>query len=330
MLQRLPEWTSFDVDDALCAPDPAVQFRRDDGQLFRAIGDDYLALLPPFASSNEYQAQSDRLFSCAASGVLEVYQAAGSNHGAAAPPSAGLVAVNPVGPECFAQRATNVSILEGEAVQLKVAGQQASLTLDSRLVGWLVPKVARSQGQVPVSPKLRNQFRFDLQRIVSVSRLMAAQAPLGTELAEGGMGDFLGVKPNGAFDVTFAPYVDPPLPWPRSPDLAAPAQQRAATLARLFHRAHAADWCALTDDAALGALKAHVTDPTLDATAKAAACSACAEISVRHLRVGTDAGQYDLTRAPLCDYLSAASGHAYQANTSPSPAVLARAWCGCP
>ena len=330
VLQRLPDWSTFDVNDALCAPHAQVQFVRDDGQVLAAIGDDYLSLLPPFGGQGDYQAQSERLFSCAASGMLQVYQAAGSQHGAAAPPAAGLSTFNPLGPECFAQRATNASILVGEAVQLKVAGQQTSLTLDSRFVGWLVPKVARSQGLVPVSARLRNQFRFDLQRIVSVSRLLAAEAPLGTELAEGRVGDFLGVKPNGAFDVSFAPYVDPPLPWPSSPDLSVPAQQRATTLARLFHRAHAADWCALTDDAALAALKAHVADGTLDAPSTAGACAACEELVVRHLRVGSDAAHYDLTRAPLCDYLSPASGHVYQANLSPSPAVLARASCGCP
>ncbi len=253
VLQKLPEWTSYDVDDALCAPNASVQLKRDDGTLIRAIGDDYLSTLPPFGPPGDHDAQSERLMSCAASGMLEVYGEAGQNHGAPAPPASGLTMVDPTSARCFGQRATNASMLAAAAIQLKVAGVQVSLVLDSRLVSWLVPKVARSTGEVPVSPKLRNQFRFELQRIVSVTRLFAKQSPNGTELADGRLGDFLGARPNGRYLDTPVSYDEPPLPWPSTTDASRAAKDRAASLARLFHRAHASDWCSLVDGAALAA-----------------------------------------------------------------------------
>ena len=50
VLQRLPEWTSYDVNDALCAPHPSVEFVTPTGARYPAIGDDYLDLLPPLGS----------------------------------------------------------------------------------------------------------------------------------------------------------------------------------------------------------------------------------------------------------------------------------------
>lgn len=327
VLQRLPAWTSYDVNDALCAPDDRVRMLRDDGALLPGIGDDYLDKLPEHSASGEAAEQSRRLYSCAASGMLEVYLAAGASHGAPASLASGLASVDPTSASCFGQRATNQSMVAAAAIQLKLAGQQITLPLDSRLVGWLVPKVARESGEVPVSPKLRNQFRFELQRIVTVTRLLAVEKPEGTEAADGRLGDFLGAKPNGAHG-GLASYVDPSLPWPTTADPEPAAKERALHLARLFHRGHAADWCRLLGSAELAALKAHAADSSLEAEGKAAACEACAELAVRHLRIGAP-GAHDATREPLCNFLSPSSAYVYQPGPG-EPAAIARAWCACP
>ncbi len=329
VLQRLPAWSSYDVNDALCAPHPSVRYVQEDGAILAGLGDDYLSALPPFGSG-ALEGQGQRLLSCAATGMLQVYEAAGAQHGAAAPLAAGLTTVDPLSDACFGQRATNAAMLAAEGIQLKLAGQQLNLTLDARLVGWLLPKVTRNQAQVAVSPGLRNRFRFDLQRVVSLTRLVAAANPEGTELARGGLGDFLGVKPNGQYLQSPVSYAEPSLPWPNTPDATQPAKDRAAALARLFHRAHAADWCDQTDAAALASLKAHAQDGALDAQAKEAACSACAELSSRHVRVGASAASYDTAREPLCHYLASAPAYVYQADSGGDALALARTWCGCP
>jgi len=207
---------------------------------------------------------------------------------------------------------------------------QVSLGLDSRVVGWMVPTVARETGEVPVPPKLKNEFRLGLQRIVSLTRLMAKERPEGTELADGRFGDFLGAKPNGEYVGALASYVDPLLPWPATPDaVAAPlAGERAMALARVFHRGHAADWCRTATTDGLSALKSRASDVTLDEPTRAAACEVCSEFAVRHLRVGTSAASYDTSAEPVCHYLSAGP-YLYQPGPG-TPEALARTWCGCP
>lgn len=333
VLQRLPTWTSFDVDDALCAPQDTVRYLFQ-GQLQLGLGDDYLPLLPPaLGDANLYGQQATQLMSCAVSGLTEVYQRAGLQHGALTTPAPGLRSVMVNSDDCFGQRVTNEALATGAALQLKVAGKQVTLPLDSRFVSWLVPKVARASGEVAVDPKLRNEFRFSLMRAMARLRVLAKSSPTGTEAATGGMGDLVGVAPNTAFTGRTPPatYLEPALPWPGAISRPAIERDRASALARLFNRAHAADWCAQTDAAALAALQAHAADATLDAQAKVAACEACVEISGRHLRLGAGAGSYDLTREPLCRLLDSSAAVAYQ--TPPTPGDLpgaAKAFCGCP
>ncbi len=69
-----------------------------------------------------------------------------------------------------------------------------------------------------------------------------------------------------------------------------------------------------------------MTDGSLDADGRAAACEACAEIAVRHLRVGAGATSYDTSREPLCHYLATNPAYVYQPDAGGD---LARAWCGC-
>lgn len=320
VLQSLPEWGVYDVNDAMCAPWDDVRFKTAAGTFAQGIGDNYVSLLPPTASAATYELQSKTFFDCAVSGMLEVYRAAGENHGAATP-AMGLTSVDPTSALCFGQRATNASIARGAAVNLKVTGLQVSLPLDARFVSWMLPKVARSSGKVAVAPKVRNEFRFSLQRVVTMARLRAKDAPEGTDLAEGGLAELMGTKPNGQY-ATVAPYADPPLPW-------TPTTERTQHLTRLFHRGHATEWCEAMDLSALTALRTHAQDATLDVEAKATACTACAELVVRHVRVGTPSA-YDTAQEPLCQKLTANPAFVYHQVSGVTDAfATASNWC-CP
>lgn len=330
VLQKLPAWTSYDVNDALCAPSSSVHYVHPLDGTGDAIGDDYLPLLAGFGGSSAYELQWNRLAQCAVSGVLSVYQAAGENHGAAQP-YVGFVSIDPTSDACFGQRATNEAMLAAAAVNLKVAGQQTQIALDARTIGWMLPRVATSQGDVPVSATTKNNFRLQMQRVVSLTRIWAKKDPNGTQVADGVLGSFLGVQPNGAYvsKSPLASYLEPALPWPGNG--MGTELPRAQALGRLFHRAHATDWCGAMDANALQALKAHVSAVAGDAEAKAAACEVCAEFTARHLRVGTDPTSYDTTREPLCSYLTASPAYVYQpGSASEEPLALATAYCGCP
>ncbi len=330
VLQKAPAWTGYDVNDALCAPHPQVEILTSGGERLPAMGDDYLELLPPLGTGSTYAPQSERLLSCAVSGMRQVYTAAGENHGPLGPPAEGLRTVDPTGPECFGQRVTNQALKAAAAVQFRLVGQQVTLDLDSRVVGWIVPTVARETGEVPVPPQLRNEFRLGLQRIVSLTRLMAKERPQGTELAEGRFGAFLGARPNGEYagNGALASYIDPPLPWPATVDTAPAARERAQALARVFHQGHAADWCRGFAVEGLEALRARASNGSLDAETRAAACESCSEFAVRHLRVGTGPASYDTASEPLCHYLSSGP-YLYQPGPG-TPEDLVRTWCGCP
>ncbi len=319
VLQALPEWKTYDVNDAMCAPWPTVRFSSSPGVLQQGVGDDYAKLLFPPQGPTAFTTQQTQLLSCATSGLLEVYGQTAQAHGATTPPAAGLTTVDPTGPTCFTQRATNEAMIEGMAIQLRVLGLQQTVPLDARFSSWLIPQVARAAGKTPVDRKLRNEFRHSLQRVVTMARLQAKDAPQGTELASGGLGDFLGVEPNGHYPGP-APFDEPALPW-------GAADARAAAVARVFHLAHAADWCAADD---VEALKAHAADGTLDAEGHATACAACAEFAARHLRVGAP-GSYDPALEPLCHYLAPDTALVYQpASAGLGLKALAAKWCGCP
>ncbi len=331
VLQKLPGWTGYDVNDALCAPNPVVQLSHGDLGVTPAVGDNYLGALSGFGGG-AYDPQWQKLASCAASGMLEVYRASGELHGPAAP-QGGLQSIQPGSDACFSQRATNRAMLAAAAVNMRVGSVQFNIPLDARTVSSIVPTLASSAGSVPVSDGTRHRFRFDLIRHVSLARLHSAENPDGTEVAEGGLGQFLGVSPNGTYAsaAELATYVDPPLPWPAPASATQAVKDRSTALARLFHRAHAADWCAATDAAALQALKTHASNAALPQAERDAACAACVEFGVRHLRVGTGPVVYDTAREPLCHFLVPTAAFVYQMGTAgDDPVVLTRQWCGCP
>jgi hypothetical protein len=60
-----------------------------------------------------------------------------------------------------------------------------------------------------------------------------------------------------------------------------------------------------------------------------AACTACTELAVRHLRVGTS-GAWDTAQEPLCGYLAASPAYVYfQAAGMTDPRTTASRYC-CP
>ena len=316
VLQALPTWTTFDVNDAMCAPWDGVRFKTLDGAINQGVGDDYLDTF----RGTPFDPQSTRFFQCAVSGLAEVYSASGELHGAAVP-EGGFVSVDPTGEDCFGQRATNEAIALGAAVNLKIAGLQSTIPIDARFVSLLLPKVARASGKVAVAPKLRNEFRFDLQRAVTVARLTAKDDPEGTTLASGQWGTFMGVKQNGAYS-GIASYTDATWPWD-------PANERTQFVRRTFHRAHAQDWCDSTTASTLTALKARAQDPLLPLEERAVACTACTELAVRHLRVGTSSS-WDTTQEPLCGFLSTSPVYVYfRAPDTTDPLTTASRYC-CP
>jgi hypothetical protein len=316
VLQSLPSWTSYDVNDAMCAPWDDVHFKTPGGAMEHGVGDNYLGL---FKDNPGYQLQNSTFFQCSVSGVLEVYTAAGQQHGAAMP-EPGFVSIDPTSDTCFGQRATNESMAAGAAVNLKIAGLQTTIPVDARFVSFMLPKVARSSGKVAVPPKVRNEFRFELQRAVTVARLKAKEDPQGTQLASGQWGTFMGVKPNGEYD-RVADYLDAPWPWD-------PANERTQYLSRTFHQAHAAQLCAQIDTATLDGLRARARSTSLPVEEKVAACTACTELAVRHLRVGTGGASYDTAQEPLCHYLAPSAAVFYaQYPGVTDPGTTASRWC---
>jgi hypothetical protein len=320
VLQALPDWTSFDVNDAMCAPWDGVRFKPGggEGDITRGLGDDYLSVLQ---SDPTYQPQSTMFFQCSVSGLLEVYSAAGEAHGLASP-EAGFLSVDPTSEKCFGQRATNQAIALGGAINLKIAGTQNSIPIDARFVSLMLPKVARASGKVAVAPKMRNEFRFQLQRSVTVARLRAKDDPLGTSLASGDWGTFMGAKPNGQYS-GIASYIDAEWPWVENED-------RTQYVKRTFHRAHATEFCESTTVANIELLRSRAQDLALSADDRAAACTACTEVAIRHLRIGTGPGSYDTTQQPLCEYLTPSSARVYhQVSGVTDPLGTAIRYC-CP
>jgi hypothetical protein len=334
--------TEYHFDDPLNAPAPAVGFRGPSDLLPQAgVGDLYLTNLIAQQGAS-FPAEFDRLFSCEAAGLRAVYQAAGEPEGALGPLRAGLSAVDPTSDaSCFGQRATNAAMQKGIGLDFSTPdGTPVRIELDSFAATHLVPILSTQAGGTPTAAD-RAQYQVDMAHLVAIARLTAAQDPNSVTLASGGLPPLLGIEANGFYVKTpLAPYVDPPLPWPATGGSGNDAD-RSRALARTFHRAHAIDWCnAFHDgdaqqlDVAAFADKIHalnddgVTGPEVDAL-----CGMCTEFATRHLRVGTDAGDYDTEREPLCNFIAddpASAQYVYQDGTeSDTIAALAAQHCGC-
>jgi hypothetical protein len=220
------------------------------------------------------------------------------------------------------------------------SGSPQRISLGSNLATLLVPGLATQVGATITAPLLV-QYRIDTALLVTRAQLRAFLDPDATDLAQAGIGSFLGIDRNAAYVKTpLASYVDPPLPWPAS-TTAGPDAERATWLARTFHRAHAVDWCNRfrTGDPGLLDIEAlrsrietlrgiGVTGPELEA-----ACEVCLEFGARHLRVGEDETDYDTAREPLCHFLAedpASAQYVYRPGTEDETLqALAADYCDC-
>ena len=328
---QLPAWSGLDVNDAMCAPRDGVEWRDGRG-LGRAagLGDDYLDQIATPGFADQYE----QAFSCATSGLIEVYQAAGAHHGELDPPAAGLRLIDPSSSMCLGQRATNQAMHHGMGLDwVDPLGNQRHIAMDGRTLTNVLLAGASAFGGGVIPGPLRDRYRVDMARITSAARIWAQYLPLQTDLAEGEIGALVGVETNDHFDdkTPLATYVDPQLPWPGTADADTPdAAARATALARLFHRGHAADWCAEIGAEQLDALRARADDDALDVDARAAACEACTEFAERHLRVGSGVADYDDDAEPLCHFLTDDPAYLYEpARGDADTTALARTWCGC-
>jgi hypothetical protein len=294
-----------DVPDALCAPAPGVQWRIP-GMPAPApgLGDLYYPHLTDPAEP--FGLQATRLFSCAAAGMREVYAAAGQQHGPMAPLDPSLLPLDPLSDDCFAQRATNLAMQTGAALDvIENDGTPYRIALDGDLVSLMV--IAGAQGGVP-SDVLQDRYRLDMANALFRINVSAAVDPNGVE-ASGALPLLLGVQRNSAY-VTDppAPYADPALPWPGN-------DARTKALLRTFHRAHADDLCRTMGRAGgepieLDALRARA-QATLPPEDHATAVAACAELAARHLRFGKDGTDYDTSHEPLCAFVPGTAEFAY-------------------
>lgn len=328
-----------DVPDAMCAPQPEVEWSHPDQGRHAGVGDLFLTELREDA---RFVRQHQMLTSCAVSGMRAVYAATAQAHGTlGAPGEQGLVSVDPTSDGCFGQRATNRALHRGFGLDITLLGGPVHVAMTPALAGSVV-LAGFGAFDANESAVVGAQFAFDLILLSASLEFHAKLDPFGTNMASGGIGPLVDIEPNGAYLTSPpAPYVDPPLPWAPSPLTTTTAP--GAALARTFHRGHAAEWCAafIADAAALDAMRDRVT--TLDGDIAAAVagspthqgliatrdaqCAMCSEFTGRHLRFGTGPSSYDTAREPLCTLLNRASPVTYGQGASLAEAALGR--CGC-
>ncbi|MDP1823620.1 MAG: hypothetical protein Q8L48_10270 [Archangium sp.] len=328
----------IEANDALCAPNDDVRYVGGGASVPTPAAGDLFA--NRVLSETGFPAQRAQFLSCSISGLREVYAATGQVPGPSS--GAGLFSIDPLSRECFGQRVTNRALRRGAGVDLTSPDGATSvfLPLDPLLVGGLVvlggEVVGAGFGPLPTSQELVTrslQFRFSMMRIAMQLEYEARRDPDGTSLANGALFPLMGVEGNRAyaFGNPRAPTIDPSLPWkPGTGDL---RQSWRDGLARVFHQAHALDWCAAFSAGGaedLEALKRSVqAAPT---SSKATACEVCVEFSSRHLRQGRSVSDYDQTREPLCGFFDsplAPVQFIYQDRPPTDSRAAAQAWCGC-
>jgi hypothetical protein len=334
--------SEYHFDDPLNAPNAAVVFLGPSETVpHPGVGDLYLTNLIAQQGAG-FPDEFARLFSCEAAGLRAVYEASGAPEGPLQPLRPGLFPVDPTSDACFGQRVTNAAMQQGIGLDFSTpGGTPVRLELDSRIVTRLVPALSMAAGGNPNEAQT-TRYRVDMAHIVSVARLTAGANPNGVDLASGTLPPLLGIEANGHFVKTpLASYVDPTLPWPAPPDATGAAADRAAALARTFHRAHAIDWCNRfhagepngLDVDALRAKVATLESAGAPAADVAGACATCMEFAARHLRVGTSEADFDPTREPLCHFLADAPDTAQYVFQPGSPGddvpTLARGYCNC-
>ena len=316
----------YDFPDPLCAPiDPTVYGvplvthpvrYRQGSALTPGIGDVYMSLL-----ASSYPQQLASLTACETGAIAEIAVAAGL-------PSAQLPASalsSSFDQACFSQRVTNESMLLGAGLDFVKDGTQRHIQIDGLVAAGVEFLNIYKQVSPPLSPIESADFAIDLAIVGTTLTLAAALDPDGTDMADG-LPDVLGVHPNGAYLPGSAPahYADP-LP-PLQISFGGGESDPSNLIARGFHRAHAAEWCALTSTADLATLR---VDSTLSPQMAGDKCQICTEIVSRHIRIGEDESHYETASEPLCHYLASSPAYVYQKVDDGDPLHAALIWCGC-
>lgn len=306
---------------------PDITWRQLTGVGFsgQGIGDIYADVL---LSDPDYVTQRDKLLRCSAAGVSDVYRQTAMVSGG----STGSFVINPVGAECSSQRATNLAIWEGFGVNVVLRDPYLGIGVPVRL-GVANPIVASLITGV-VSPKtlsstaksaLFAELRTDITRLGAFVELRKKAAPTDVDLAN------LGLSPDGFFMLTGRNGLltqnqdDPPAPYADPGREANPSHLQdpdthARYIARVFHKAHVADWC-IDDEADPGALRARVQSATPDETT--AAYEACVEFTERHVRLGS--------MPSICEAATASSlPYSFEDTTGATNVkTAAMRFCGC-
>ena len=329
------------ADDPMCAPHADVAYiDGSTGDLELGAGDlfwdDFLA----DARDPNHSDQTRALLGCSINGIREVYSQTHQHHGVlgAADGAIADLTRDPLGPSCWDQRATNKALLTG--FQLHVLGTAPNSTpilsdadFTALLSTTFPPVFSRLSDGATLSESQSNQYADDLLMNAAKIKVWGKFKPEGTQLANGNLLSILGAKPNSAYerggliDGTLpAAYVDPGLPW----GLPAVSDPPVELLHLGFAEAHASDRCLDVDAAELVSLRDDAAF-AMGTDRSAAACGLCAQIATPFMRIGTDAGNYDAGREPLCGYTAPSADFAYTGtyNVSGNNATAARQWCGC-
>lgn len=331
------------VDDAMCAPDDGVEYVDNRGR-HPGAGDLFFEQVDADARLADQRAM---LFACTTSAMREVYLASAQSFGQAQPSQTQTTALS----SCFGQRATNRAMGLGAAIQipkvildsddgtvspgraisdayLRVLGlnpqtrQYDYIPLTSEIASYLLHRVGALHDTV------MTQWNEDMGRI---QRTLTGTvvSPFDTDLADGALGQLLGMWPNGSYDAWSTPYADPPLPWiPTKLEgpTAATIDQAGNYVARTFSLAHTADWCGVmtaagTGEFSLEVLKNRCQDGTLDAAVQAVACSLCRERAAPHLR------EVDATGAVVKEALCVVLDPSAEVIDVPAGTDVASKWC---
>jgi hypothetical protein len=344
--------------DLMCCPDGvfgAAEYVHADGSIASAAGDLHYV---PVVTGTALGEQRERMLACAGAGVYDVYRLLEVDGrppilGARSPLVRPLpTGVEPFGPECTAQRATNRSMAAGaspfpENAFTTLPGSLSENVIRAALTVTSIAIVDSVVGDAVLSSVGADRMHADMIELLTVGLIEQATNPNGTNLAAledsgGEVISMLGVDRNRAHarggmdptDARLSSYQDPLLPWPGSTDPHTPdALGRAETLALFFHRGHAADWCRRTTAEDLAALRARVEE-TRDGSPSEheAACELCAEVVSRHLRIGEGAMDYATEAEPFCHHFPPSAGtptYVYHRRAGLSRGRLARNYCGC-
>ena len=329
------------ADDPMCAPHPDVSYL--DAATFELDGGAGDLFYDPFLSDTtnlDYVDQHGAMLGCGINGMREVYAQSHQHHGvmeAADAPIADL-SRDPLGESCWGQRATNLALATGFQVHTLGVAPNSGVMISNadfaNLLADMAPPILHHLGGTEeLDPALAAQYRADILMNFSKIQLRAASDPSGTDLAEGDLPPILFDETNGSYERGGlldggmpATYIDPPLPWDLSDSLNIPVE----ILHLGFAEAHTADRCLDVTSAELEGLRTDV-EAKAGTDMQMAACGLCAIMAEPLVRVGIDAGDYDVNREPLCGYTEPGAEFIYTDtyNVTGNDASAARQWCGC-